>query len=164
VGVFPDALQAERCYDIIAFNDVFEHLADVRFATASSRARLRAGGLLVINLPNSKGALFRIASTMDRFGISGPYERLWQKGFPSPHLSYFHPRALTRLVTSYGFAEVYRGRLESVAVRGLWERVRYGRKASTAESVLVWTAVALASPLLRIIPGDIALQIFRALP
>jgi SAM-dependent methyltransferase len=162
VGFFTGALDVDRRYDIIVFNDVFEHLPDVRSATALCRTKLRPGGLLVINLPNSDGALFRIASAMDRLGISGPYERLWQKGFPSPHLSYFNPDALSQLVVSYGFAEVHRGRLASVDVHGLWERVRYDRKAGFAGTLIVWTAVTLANPLLKMLPGDIALQIFRA--
>jgi len=162
VGFFPGALDDDRGYDTIVFNDVFEHLSDVRSATALCRAKLRPGGLLVINLPNSNGALFRIASAVDRLGISGPYERLWQKGFPSPHLSYFNPDALTRLVVSHGFAEVHRERLASVEVRGLWQRVRYDRNAGIAGSLVVWTAVTLANPLLKVLPGDIALQIFRA--
>lgn len=162
VGFFPHALDADCRYDVIVFNDVFEHLPDVRTAVSECRARLRPGGLLVINLPSSRGTLFRIAALMDRVGLPGPYERLWQKGFPSPHLSYFHPALLTHLVESQGFVEVHRARLASIEVRGLWQRVRYDRNAGTVSSAIVWIVVVLASPVLRLLPGDVALQIFRA--
>lgn len=161
VGFFPQSLDANRRYDIIVFNDVFEHLPDVRSAIAACRVRLRPRGLLVVNLPSSRGTLFRVAALMDRLGISGPYERLWQKGFPSPHLSYFHPAALTRFVERQGFAQIYSGRLDSIDVRGLWQRVRYDRNAGVASSAIIWTGVMIASPLLRLLPEDIALQIFR---
>ena len=98
---------------------------------------------------------------MDRFGIAGPHERLWQKGFPSPHLSYFHPALLTRLVEPQGFTNIHSGHLASIDFRGLWQRLRYDRSAGVASSAIVWTGVVLASPLLRLLPGDIALQIFR---
>jgi hypothetical protein len=118
--------------------------------------------LLVLNLPNSRGTLFRTAALLDSIGLSGPYERLWQKGFPSPHLSYFHPAALSRLAEREGFAEIHRGRLASIDIDDLWQRLRYDRSTGIAALAFLWCGIALAAPFLLVLPGDISLQIFRA--
>ena len=88
------------------------------------RRRLREGGLLVLNLPSSSGAVFRAATLLDRIGLHGPLDRLWQRGFPSPHLSYFDPDGLASLAARHGFREVHRSDLATVALGGLWKRLR----------------------------------------
>jgi 2-polyprenyl-3-methyl-5-hydroxy-6-metoxy-1,4-benzoquinol methylase len=55
VGLFPDVLAPQEQYDVITFNDVLEHLPDVRAAVAACHDHLRPGGLLSINIPNSRG-------------------------------------------------------------------------------------------------------------
>ncbi|HEY8622964.1 MAG TPA: class I SAM-dependent methyltransferase [Casimicrobiaceae bacterium] len=161
IGFFAGALTPGARYDVIVFNDVFEHLPDPRAALVACRQRLQPGGLLVLNLPNSGGALFRIATLLDRLGISGPHERMWQKGFPSPHLSYFHPGALTRLAGREGFAEIYRGTLDSLDRRGLWQRLRLDRRSSLRGALVRWLGIVVASPLLGWFPSDMALQIYK---
>jgi SAM-dependent methyltransferase len=160
-GFFPDALAPGTLYDIIVFNDVFEHLPDPRAALAACRQRLRPGGLLVLNLPNSGGAFFCVAMLLDRLGIAGPHNRMWQKGFPSPHLSYFRPDVLTRLARREGYAEVYRGTLDSIDRHGLWQRLRLDRRSSLPGAMLTWLGVIIASPVLSWLPSDIALQIYE---
>jgi SAM-dependent methyltransferase len=160
IGYFPDALGPGLSYDFIVFNDVFEHLPDPRAAMEACRQRLRPHGLLVLNLPSSMGVFFRTAAVLARCGISWPYERMWQKGFPSPHLSYFHPGALTQLAERVGFEEVYRGTLASLDHRGLWQRLRMDRDSSFPAAVLTWLVVKAANPLLGLLPADIALQIY----
>ena len=160
-GFFPDALAPATRYDVIVFNDVFEHLPDPRAALSMCRQRLLPGGLLVLNLPSSRGIFFRIATLLDQVGVSGPHERMWQKGFPSPHLSYFHPAALTRLAGREGFAEVYRGTLDSLDRRGLWQRLRLDRRSSLLGAMVAWVAITVASPLLSRFPSDIALLIYK---
>ena len=44
IGYFPAALGPHERYDVIAFNDVFEHLPDPRAALREAHARLRPGG------------------------------------------------------------------------------------------------------------------------
>jgi SAM-dependent methyltransferase len=161
IGFFPDALAPGTRYDVVVFNDVFEHLPDPRAALVACRQRLQPGGSLVLNLPSSGGTFFRIATLLDRLGISGPYARMWQKGFPSPHLSYFHPAALTRLAGREGYAEIYRGTLDSLDRPRLWQRLRLDRRSSLPGAMLTWLAATVASPLLGWLPADIALQIYR---
>ena len=47
---------------------------------------------------------------------------MWQRGLPSPHLSYFTDRTLVRLFDKVGFEEIRRGELQSVVTDGLYER------------------------------------------
>jgi 2-polyprenyl-3-methyl-5-hydroxy-6-metoxy-1,4-benzoquinol methylase len=163
-GYFPEALSFPARYDVIVFNDVFEHLPDPRAALAACLRHLRPGGLLVLNLPSRSGAFFRLAALLDRVGVAGPFERMWQKGFPSPHVSYFHPDALTRLARREGLAEVYRGELEALDRRGLWRRLRLDRRSSRTGATFAWLGITVLKPLSRLFPSDIALQIYAAVP
>ena len=76
-GFFPDDLADRGPYDLIVFNDVFEQLPDPAAAGAAVESLLRPGGLVVVNLPSNRGALFRLASLLERLGVAGFYERLW---------------------------------------------------------------------------------------
>ncbi len=160
LGYFPAALPKGETFDVITFHDVFEHLPDVEAVLVDCRSRLRSGGLLVLNLPSRLGIFFRIATLLDGFGISGPYERMWQKRFPSPHLSYFDPAALARLVARHGFRELERGALPSIDREGLWKRLRFDRESSVVASVVMWLGIGLAAPVIRWLPPDITVQVF----
>lgn len=160
LGLFPEALDSDAVFDVLVFNDVFEHLPDVNDALDSCRDLLRTGGLLALNLPSSRGPIFRASTLLDRLGVRGPLDRLWQRRFPSPHLSYFTPECLAALVRRYGFRELSRGDLPAIGRDGLWRRLRYDRTASLPASVLAWCAVTLAVPVLGRLPSDITLQIF----
>jgi hypothetical protein len=78
-GYLTDAPSLQARFDLIAFNDVFEHLPDPKSAALASSACLRPGGMLLLTLPSSKGALFRIARTLSTLGFSGPLDRMWQR-------------------------------------------------------------------------------------
>jgi SAM-dependent methyltransferase len=163
-GTFPGALKPDDRFDVITFNDVFEHLADVNAALRACDAALNPGGLLVINLPDARGALYRLASLLARAGFRRPLERLWQKGFASPHLTYFTAPLLRRLAARHGFRSVFSGQLPSVAWRGLWSRLRYDRRTSLVGSALAWTATCALLSALRALPSDISLEIFEKAP
>jgi SAM-dependent methyltransferase len=160
-GFFPQDLASTDAFDVIVFNDVFEHLPDPAAALDACRERLAPDGLLVLNLPSSHGVFFRVAATLDRLGFAGPYRRMWQHGFPSPHLSYFSPSTLDRLAGAQGFDRVYQGALASIDTRGLWSRLRYGGTVSALKAAGTWAVVVLATPLLRVAPADIALHIYK---
>ena len=160
-GYFPQDLPGDLRFDVIAFNDVFEHLPDPRAAAAGCFERLSPGGILTITLPSSQGALFRIARLLDAVGIHGPFDRMWQRGFPSPHLSYFHPEGLARMLADAGFDQVYAGHLPSFTRDGLWQRLRFDRQTSWLGSVVMFAPLYLLAGVFSLLPADISVQVFR---
>ena len=160
-GIFPSALAEGETFDVIAFNDVFEHLPDVGEALRSCKRALVPGGLLAINLPDARGPFYRAARALARAGVRSPLERLWQKEFPSPHSSYFTAPLWRKLASKHGFSSVHGARLASVAWRGLWSRLRYDRSSSVVGSAAVFAGTLAVLPVLRVLPSDISLEIFE---
>ena len=54
-GFFPEILTENEQFDVIVFNDVFEHIPDINNLLTGCRDHLKPGGVLVLNLPSSKG-------------------------------------------------------------------------------------------------------------
>lgn len=159
-GFFPEALPTDEVYDLIIFNDVFEHLPDPRSALIACEERLTWNGVLIINLPSSNGALFRISRLLWRLGWSGPYERLWQKDFPSPHTFYFNEANLQRLVErTTRLRMVDSHRLKSLHRKGLRARVRATYPGLAGEFITfgVWCV----SHILPALPADICVLHFQ---
>lgn len=157
---FPDGLEGRRPYDLIVFNAVFEHLADVGGAAEACERHLEPGGLLVINVPVSTGFLYRLANLLDRLGLPAPLARMWQMGLSSPHLSYFNPHNLAMLVTS-------RTRLRPVASEALLTmtaaglKQRIGSTFSEPAASVLHLLLRVLVPLQRLLPRDIAVLYFR---
>ncbi len=140
---FPAALAEDERFDVISFNDVLEHIPDVRAALAGVRDHLSPSGLLSVNIPNSGGIVYRAAVRAAQAGVGSVFERLWQLGLPSPHVWYFGESGLTTLCASVGLDRVHAGRLTSLTRAGLWERAHDDRRPSpvTVASVgLGWLA------------------------
>ncbi len=160
-GFFPGIVPADKKFDVIIFNDVFEHLPDVGEALDACHKHLEDDGILVINLPNKNGIFYRLATILKTFGMSKPMDRMWQKDFPSPHLSYFSPSLLEKLTQRHGFHEIERQRLETLTTKGLWERILYDQTMNIILSRVIYAAVFCLVPLLSILPPDITVQYFR---
>lgn len=160
LGFFPQDLSDQGPYDVVAFNDVFEHLPSPERAIADVAARLKPGGLAVINLPSSDGVLYRIARLLDGLGASSTFERLWQKGLPSPHISYFSPATLRAMVERHtALREVAGFSLPSFQRTELRERI-----ALTHRGPLAWGLFAglwAASFVMPLLPSDIHVGVFR---
>ena len=148
-------------FNAITFNDVFEHLSDVNRVAGILRNYLQPGGLVIINLPAADGVIFRMARVAARLGITGPLDRLWQRGLPSPHLSYFTASTLRRLFERAGFILVRRRRLESVATDGLYDRIRYDRAISPVKAWALYAAARAVGVVVRFFPSDIQYFVFR---
>jgi SAM-dependent methyltransferase len=134
-------------FDVIAFNDVLEHIPDARTALDACRRLLTRDGLLAINVPNADGIGFRTARLLRRARVSGPYERFWQLGLPSPHVHYFSARGIETLLQRCGFRILSHERLPSVSRKGLWERIHLVQEPSVS-SAAYFVAVWAASPAL----------------
>lgn len=160
-GFFPDVLQADERFDAIVFNDVIEHIPDIRSALDACRQHLTDDGILILNLPNSRGFFYRLSKLIARLGWRMPFERLWQKEMPSPHVHYFSSDNLSRLVAPRGFELVDCAELPSLRARGLRERLSYAGKVSTLSLWLQYALIMCAIPVLRVFPSDIIVCIFR---
>jgi SAM-dependent methyltransferase len=161
MGYFPQALAAGESFDVIVFNDVIEHIPDIRTALDECRKRLNPSGVLVLNLPSSGGIFYRAAKFLARFRVFGPFDRLWQKSLPSPHVHYFNQRNLTALVDGAGLAAVESFELPSVGSAGLLERIRFAGHGSSLASYLQYLVIRGAIPFLRMFRSDIVVCVFR---
>lgn len=163
-GYFPEAVPPGETFDILAFNDVLEHIHDLDGILAACHRLLRPGGLLVVSAPDSRGTLFRASGALARLGFKGLLERLWQKGYPSPHLSYFHAGNLARLMRRHGFEPQVEVSLRSLQIRGLWSRLHMDRRPSPL-SLASYLVLAAALPVLvHLLPSDQLLGIYRREP
>lgn len=163
-GYFPAALAPGERHDLIAFNDVFEHLPDPGAALDGVRERLNPGGLLVLNLPNREGFFYRVATLLRGLGLPGPFDRLWQVGFKSPHLSFFAPSDLSRLAERHGFEVARSLYLPALRLRGLWSRIRYDVKMPLWRAALVWLGSAAVLPVAALFPSDAFALLLRPRP
>lgn len=160
-GFFPDVLKDSERFGAIVFNDVIEHIPDIRSALDACRQHLNNEGILILNLPSSRGFFYRFSKLAVRLGWRMPFERLWQKDMPSPHVHYFSPANLGRLVAGQGFELVDCAELPALRARGLRERLSYAGKVSPLSLWLQYIAVMCAIPVLRVFPSDIIVCIFR---
>jgi SAM-dependent methyltransferase len=162
-GYFPDVVPEAGAFDVVTFNDVLEHIPDVR-ATLEACARvLRPGGVLSINIPSADGLGYRVAGGLARTGLRGPFERFWQHGLPSPHCHYFTRASLASLMSDSGFRVEEVDALSAILRQGLWDRVHTFRRTSPA-SVASFAALWAAAPVLnRPRNSDIVLALGRRL-
>jgi SAM-dependent methyltransferase len=159
-GFFPEATVPGEIFDVVIFNDVFEHLPDPPGVLRAVRNCLAHSGVLAINLPLATGMFYRVSDALGRVGWHGPFERMWQVGFPSPHRSYFSAPQLAALAEQCGFTERARRSMPSLRVSGLWERLCYDPDQSRVAAALMWPLLVGLAPLVRFLPADIGVQLF----
>lgn len=156
LGYFPDALQPDEKFDVIVFNDVLEHIPDLEAVLAECHLRLTEQGLLVLNLPSSQGVFYRLARLLNRLGLPGPFERMWQVGLPSPHVHYFNLENLAALLKKKGFLIKKTGRLASVHLKGLYTRLAFTNDGKPMlKKLALYLGICCALPVLRLLPSDI---------
>ena len=149
----------ENEYDIIVFNDVFEHIQDPIQTLEKTCRLLKRNGYILINAPVSSGLIFRMVTIAARLGIKSPHRRIWAKGLCSPHIYFYNETNLKALLSKYQFKLVESGRLVSLAAGGMYKRVRstYGPL-----SALIISAVAITfSLILCIFPADVRYFLFK---
>lgn len=159
-GYFPDSIPRGAKYDLIVMNDVFEHLPNISDVLAACRPLLSNNGVLVINLPNSGGVLFKLAKSLAYLGVMNPWNRLWQTMFYTPHLHYFSYKSLDKLLTKLEYRVVGDPLFfESITLGGLWRRVSIDKSTSLTYRVSLFLAVVSLYPIIRVAPKD-ALCVF----
>lgn len=158
-GYFPDALADGEVFDVIVFNDVLEHIPNVVEVLRKCHERLRPGGIIVVNAPDRRGALYRLASVLVRLGMSGSFDRLWQKGLPSPHLYYFDSHSLLVAARNAGLEMTASRRLPTLLARGLYSRIRCSGEVSRIKAVFLSLGILPLVPALKVLPADITVWI-----
>lgn len=147
VGFFPEILDKDENFSAIFFNDVLEHIGDPGKVLSDCKPFLKRGGYLVLSLPDSHGLFFRIAVVAYRLGFRGPYERMWQRMFYTPHLHYFSRRSLALIAQAKGFSVAAPLlSLPSISLRGLWDRISSDPGLSWASCGIQYFAALLLFP------------------
>ncbi len=154
-GFFPEVLDAGEKVDVIAFNDVIEHIPDIERILSACREHLTENGLLLINLPSSDGIFYRTAKLLSAVGITSFFQRLWQKGLPSPHVHYFDPGNLEMILNKHSFIPRRSGQLPTLRFGGLWTRISYTGDYGIVTRGLLFLIIATAIPFLKLLPSDI---------
>ena len=161
-GYFPSALLPASKFDVIIFNDVFEHIPDVNEILRNCNTFLHEQGMLVINLPNSDGVLFRIAKILMGLGIMGPWKRLWQVMFYTPHLHYFNNRSLDKLLDTHGFMNSSGTiKLEALSLTGLWDRISVDKSNDLFVRLSLYMGIILIYPVISIFDKDAFFSIYK---
>jgi hypothetical protein len=76
--------------------------------------------------------------------MQSPFNRLWQKGFASPHLHYFNKKNLKLFFENNGFSMRYSSPLHYYTVKGLWGRISC--KSPFFVSIFAWLCLAALYP------------------
>lgn len=160
-GFFPEILLPDEQFDVIVFNDVFEHIPDLQAVISGCKAHLKPDGMLVLNLPSSTGVIYKISRLLARFGTHSFFERLWQKELPSPHVHYFNPHNLNRFLQNNGFELIDSGRLLTLDIKGLYTRISYTGNYNLVTKASILGALTLSLPFIALMPADIIYSTYR---
>lgn len=161
LGFFPQCLRNDEKFDCIVFNDVFEHFSDLNLTLNACSKHLIDDGQVIINLPSSDGFFYKISKILGQIGINKSFDRLWQKGLPSPHIHYFNTKNLNELMRKFGFESVLNFSIPSVKFSGLWARLRADRNTNFFQILFLYSSIILALPFLKILPKDARVNYFK---
>ena len=159
-GYFPEALNENEKFDVIIFNDVLEHIPNVKDVIKECARYLNDDGLLVINAPDRRGAFYSISKFLMKFGQSGSFDRMWQLGLPTPHLYYFDKNSIHTIAHQVGFKIIEERSLSSIVVKGLFDRICYAG-GNRFINYLTGCAVLLSIPILKIVKSDISVWFLK---
>ncbi|HEY6871426.1 MAG TPA: class I SAM-dependent methyltransferase [Geobacteraceae bacterium] len=161
-GYFPGCLDPAESFDVVVFNDVLEHLPGIAQIFDACHAALSKKGRLAVNVPVSSGLFFRLSVLLARLGYKKPLHRLWQKGYRSPHLSYFNARNLEALATRHGFSLLGRRPLKTLARQGLWARLNMDKSVPLPVAIPLYGGLLLLGPVLNaLLPADLEVFLFE---
>lgn len=152
-GFFPDVLEpGDGPFDIIALNCVFEHVPDVESLIEAFKKHLAPGGSVMINVPVSSGMMFKVTRAMYKARVKYPFDRIWQKGFVSPHLHYFEKSTLARLFAKHGMSLVGETKLALFSLGGVYKRlsldpnIRFAQRIAALGSLYAYYPVSKLMP------------------
>jgi 2-polyprenyl-3-methyl-5-hydroxy-6-metoxy-1,4-benzoquinol methylase len=156
---FKNNAELKKRYNVIIFNDVFEHLKNIHLVVKQLKTMITDDGIILINLPSSQGMIFRLSEFLYKFGINKFYDRLWQKGMSSPHLSYFNKSNLIRLFKIHNLHFIHAGHLDSVSFKNK-ERIKSSHKNKFLILLLSF-GLSIFFLLQKLLPKDIIYLVFK---
>jgi SAM-dependent methyltransferase len=151
-GFFPNVLAGIERFDIIALNCVFEHVPEPDRLIEAFKRHLQPGGSVMINVPVASGFMFKLSRALYRMGVRYPFDRLWQKGFVSPHLHYFEKGNLARLFERHGLRLVGETKLALFSLGGIYRRLGLDPNIRFAQRVLSLGSLYAYYPVSRLVP------------
>ncbi|WP_229466725.1 class I SAM-dependent methyltransferase [Pseudoduganella plicata] len=160
-GYFPDALRPDETFDVIVFNDVIEHIPDIGSALRACHEHLNPGGILILNLPNSRGFFL---PAVQAAGPAAHRRAIRKDVAEKPALA---ASALLRQREPYpapGRRRLLAGlaaRTARAARAGLKERLGY---VGNPNPLVLWgqyVVIRSLIPVLRLFPSDIIVGIYR---
>lgn len=156
---FENFVDEKGMFDVIVFNDVFEHMQSPIPVLEKSHKLLKDGGYILINIPFSSGMIFRLIRVAARLGIYSPYRRMWARGLSSPHVYFYNEKNLNYLLRNFKFEFVEKGRLVSLSNDGMYRRVRstYG----PLSAIIISAFASLFMLILNIFPADVNYLLFK---
>lgn len=154
-GYFPRVLSKNEKFDVITLNDVFEHIEDLGSLLIDIKKHLNHKGILIINLPNSDGVLFRLGLILAKIKMPSLWNRLWQIMFYTPHLHYFNDTSLNLLLTKYRFRPISaKCDMNFISYSGLWRRVCVDTNQSKIKKLFIFISALFVILLLKLIKRD----------
>lgn len=154
-GYFPESLENNERFDVIVFNDVFEHIPNIKNIIKSCYQHLNEEGILVLNLPSSDGVFYKISKIFNQCGISKFFERMWQKDLPSPHLHYFNMENISIFLKNNDFKVEAKGTLPTLTLKGLLKRISNVGHLNIINRFLIYVGIVILFPIINIMPKDI---------
>ena len=147
-------------FDVVVFNDVFEHLENLDLIIIQLKSILKTNGQIVINLPSSDGLIYKFSNILNKIGFTNFYDRLWQKNLASPHLSYFNNSNLKMLFNKHGYNLIHTTSLDTVSKKGNFIRLNSTIKYKFI-CFLLSGLLFLFYYFQKILPKDIILHIYK---
>lgn len=151
-GFFPDALPSDSKFDFIIYNDVFEHLPDIKTSMQMNHKSLIPKGILVVNIPLMNGVIYRLSALAYFFGIKNLLDRMWQFNFHSPHLSYFSKRNITQLAKNEGFTLLESFPLKTINLSEIKDRVGEDKSMNPMLKMILIAGAYVIYPVLQLLP------------
>ena len=96
--------------------------------------------------------MFKMSRALYELRVKYPFDRIWQKGFVSPHLHYFAKQNLARLFDNHGLALVGETQLALFSLGGIYQRlsldpnIRFAQRIAALGSLYAYYPVSRLAP------------------
>ena len=136
-GFYPNVLPDGE-FNFIIFNDVFEHIPDLKKVMEANKIKLKKGGLLIINIPVSDGFIFKLSKILFFLGYKYPFNRLFQFDYFSPHYYYFNHKNLINFIEKFDFKFLFQHPLKVVDFDTIENRLKIDGELNTFNKISVF--------------------------